>query len=254
MLRVFSSIRKNLLKENKTLRYLKYAVGEILLVIIGILIALQINNWNQNRLIRVEEREAVAGLLSDLSKDIETLDSRLRNLVSKQSRLKNMILIFSEGEVKDLEAFMGDLLRGTIFGWSQSTTRRSTYDDLLGAGNLGIIKDRGIRVQVSDYYREYELHHIRIDERETHYPNLVYQFVPKVGNSDGENYEWYPEYKPSEEEILLLTKSLLDSPLREHVNAEFNFGYFTTGVTERVQKQAKELKEVLLHYQKKIQN
>ena len=47
MIKLFRKIRQNLLSEGKTGRYLKYAIGEIVLVVIGILIALQINNWNE---------------------------------------------------------------------------------------------------------------------------------------------------------------------------------------------------------------
>lgn len=49
MIKFFRKIRQNLLSEGKTGKYLKYAIGEIILVVIGILIALQINNWNENR-------------------------------------------------------------------------------------------------------------------------------------------------------------------------------------------------------------
>jgi len=50
MIKVFRKIRQNLLSENKLSEYLLYAAGEIFLVVVGILIALQINNWNENRL------------------------------------------------------------------------------------------------------------------------------------------------------------------------------------------------------------
>jgi len=49
MIKFFRKIRQNLLIENKTGKYFKYVIGEIILVVIGILIALQINNWNENR-------------------------------------------------------------------------------------------------------------------------------------------------------------------------------------------------------------
>ena len=49
MIKFFRHIRKNLLNEGKTSKYLKYAIGEIILVVIGILIALQINNWNEKK-------------------------------------------------------------------------------------------------------------------------------------------------------------------------------------------------------------
>ena len=49
MLRFFKNIRQQLASENKVMAYLRYAIGEILLVVIGILIALQVNNWNELR-------------------------------------------------------------------------------------------------------------------------------------------------------------------------------------------------------------
>ncbi|NNC44454.1 MAG: hypothetical protein HKN99_01055 [Winogradskyella sp.] len=49
MIKFFRKIRYNLMEQNKTGKYFKYAIGEIILVVIGILIALQINNWNEQR-------------------------------------------------------------------------------------------------------------------------------------------------------------------------------------------------------------
>ena len=55
MIKFFRKIRQNLIMENKTSKYLKYAIGEIVLVVFGILIALQINNWNEDRKLKNEE-------------------------------------------------------------------------------------------------------------------------------------------------------------------------------------------------------
>lgn len=56
MIRFFRNIRQNLLKGGKTLNYFKYAIGEIVLVMVGILLALQVNNWNQNRINKHNEK------------------------------------------------------------------------------------------------------------------------------------------------------------------------------------------------------
>ncbi|MBR9847636.1 MAG: mechanosensitive ion channel [Algicola sp.] len=66
MIKFFKKIRHNLLSEGKTGKYLKYALGEIVLVVIGILIALQINNWNENRKTRKLEVQIYTELKSDL--------------------------------------------------------------------------------------------------------------------------------------------------------------------------------------------
>jgi len=66
MIKFFKNIRKNLLAEGKTSKYLKYAIGEIILVVIGILIALQINNWNENRKANIEEQRILETLYENL--------------------------------------------------------------------------------------------------------------------------------------------------------------------------------------------
>ncbi|QJP34652.1 hypothetical protein F0365_09730 [Nonlabens sp. Ci31] len=78
MIKFFRNIRKNLLNESKMTKYFKYAIGEIVLVVIGILIALQINNWNQNRLEMQEEQIG----LNQFYKDFEANDSIIKKGVT----------------------------------------------------------------------------------------------------------------------------------------------------------------------------
>ncbi|WP_339839569.1 DUF6090 family protein [uncultured Flavobacterium sp.] len=68
MIKFFRKIRKNMLSERKTVKYLKYAIGEIVLVVIGILIALQINNWNEHR----KQNETLHGIYQIIKEDIAT--------------------------------------------------------------------------------------------------------------------------------------------------------------------------------------
>lgn len=77
MIKFFRKIRQNLLIENKTGKYFKYAVGEIVLVVIGILIALQINNWNEERKEKEREKKMVRQLLDDTKNDSIFYNSRL---------------------------------------------------------------------------------------------------------------------------------------------------------------------------------
>ncbi len=77
MIKIFRKIRYNLFEKNKTGEYLKYAVGEIVLVMIGILLALQINNWNNDRIERKLESNILNEILVNLEKDVINLNSKI---------------------------------------------------------------------------------------------------------------------------------------------------------------------------------
>lgn len=88
MIKFFRNIRKNLLAQGKTTKYFKYAIGEIILVVIGILIALQINNWNEMRKSRVKEIEILKDFQKGLYFDIVQIDST----ISQYDRAKKAII------------------------------------------------------------------------------------------------------------------------------------------------------------------
>lgn len=77
MLRFFRQIRKKLIEQSQIRKYLLYALGEILLVVIGILIALQVNTWNQNRLDRIEERKMLANIHDEFVQNKKLLNTSL---------------------------------------------------------------------------------------------------------------------------------------------------------------------------------
>jgi hypothetical protein len=80
MIKFFRHIRQNLLNEGKTTKYFKYAIGEIILVVIGILIALQINNWNEKRKENRNLRDVYSNLLLDLKADSISYSLNLKDL------------------------------------------------------------------------------------------------------------------------------------------------------------------------------
>ena len=78
MIKFFRKIRQNLLSEGKTGKYFKYAFGEIVLVVVGILIALQINNWNENRKLNITTSEYIENLRSDIVQDTIGLNNLIQ--------------------------------------------------------------------------------------------------------------------------------------------------------------------------------
>jgi len=84
MLKFFRTIRKKLIEEDNVRKYLLYAIGEILLVVIGILIALQVNNWNENRLDRQLENKIIERLNSEFTDNLKDLQNVRVRLDSTQ--------------------------------------------------------------------------------------------------------------------------------------------------------------------------
>ena len=94
MIKFFRKIRQNLLTENKTGKYFKYAIGEIVLVMIGILLALQVSNWNQERKDRISERKLLDNIHRDFIQNKVSFDSLKAINYRGLNALKKMVALF----------------------------------------------------------------------------------------------------------------------------------------------------------------
>ncbi len=101
MIKFFRKIRQNLLTENKTGKYFKYAIGEIVLVIIGILIALSINNWNTNRILKSEEQNLLKDLRTEVKSNIESLTIAIEEHEKSYNAAQEFKSLFQDREVFD---------------------------------------------------------------------------------------------------------------------------------------------------------
>jgi hypothetical protein len=91
MIKFFRKIRQNLLMENKTAKYFKYAIGEIILVVIGILIALWINTLNQEKAQQKKIDSILVKIQNDILQDIDNADWLLENYMRKDSIYTRMM-------------------------------------------------------------------------------------------------------------------------------------------------------------------
>lgn len=151
MLRFFRSLRRKLIEEDNMNKYVWYALGEIFLVMVGILLALYVNNWNQERLIKLEETfilQSLRGDLEDARKEIKsTLDS---DLIIKD----DLELLISEGPDARIEFYLADSVEHKLYHalvyLNHELPVIQTYDDLKISGNTSIISNRNIRNAFAD--------------------------------------------------------------------------------------------------------
>ena len=92
MIKIFTKTRQTLLEENKTTKYFKYAIGEIVLVVIGILIALQINNWNENEIKGKKEKNLINQINFDLQNNKKELIEFRKRLKINKNGIDSLIV------------------------------------------------------------------------------------------------------------------------------------------------------------------
>ncbi len=148
MIKFFRKIRQRLLAEDKFSKYILYALGEILLVMIGILLALQINNWNQNRLNDIEEQRILIAISEELklSKFLFIRGSTVQEnkIQAAKNLLKEMQI---QNEKLDNEMLNEDIDRLTQRWLSGTPT--SIYDALIGSGDLKLINSEELRNELA---------------------------------------------------------------------------------------------------------
>lgn len=135
--------------ENRTGKYFKYAIGEIILVVIGILIAIQLNDLNENRKEHKKELYFLKQLQDDINLDIQYLtkqDTILGFFQSKQE--EGLEILLKAKSVKDILRL--DSL--FIYQWNNIEVNKKTYDEMLNTSGIYIIKNKELLNQLNDYY------------------------------------------------------------------------------------------------------
>jgi hypothetical protein len=157
MIKFFRKIRQKMLTENKFSKYLIYAIGEIVLVVIGILIALQINNANENRKSAKQENLYLKRLLSENRDDINTFKNNISDLEKGIETIEKLSLVLNSKDSNDekLIAAANDFFGyGSIYPIFSSST--STFDDLSSTGNLKDIRNSELRDELVKHYAKHK--------------------------------------------------------------------------------------------------
>lgn len=148
MIKIFRNIRKTLVNEGKTTNYLKYAIGEIALVMIGILLALQVNNWNEHRKLKIEE----VGLLQDIQSDLRASINEIDRNISYNSitvRNNRKILKYLKEDLP-YEATL-DTAFGQISNWDSPYFTFTAYETLKNKG-LELIQNDSLKKAIVNIY------------------------------------------------------------------------------------------------------
>jgi hypothetical protein len=152
MIKFFRKIRYDLMEKNKTGKYFKYAIGEVILVMIGILLALQVNNWNQIRRERIKESGYLERLKENILSDQKQFDLNV-DFYNQVFEYGNLAISYSNGEglgtTSNWEVLVAFFHASQIWPIIPTT---STYDELKSSGELSLIQSDNLRNSLSYYH------------------------------------------------------------------------------------------------------
>lgn len=152
MISLFRKIRQKFIEQDKVRSYMLYAIGEILLVVIGILIALQVNNWNEDR---KNQREAIAilkNLKSELREDFLMMAYTLERLEKRKAGadyLYQLITNDSGSLMIDSTAIVEALIRCSYI--HKFVPSFAVYNEIQNSGKLNLIKSDSIKIHLANY-------------------------------------------------------------------------------------------------------
>ena len=137
--------------ENKPMQYMRYAVGEIVLVVLGILIALQINNWNEERKSEHISKKYIEKIKNDIIVDTLEIDGLINLSNAHRQRIDNYYAFFKSKNWTINQII--DSCTSTGFDYIRYIPKNSTYSDMLSSGNSNLL-DESIRKELSELMQD----------------------------------------------------------------------------------------------------
>ena len=196
------------MEKNKTGKYFKYAIGEVVLVVIGILIALQINNWNENKKSKQQELIILENVLQDLKNDKVGLNNIIERRVSKAESAKIMASYYEGVEIEKLSDYYSHWTN--VLYWEAHYPRNIAFKELVNSGKVSIIMNAEIRNSLLDINASYEeLFSVREHMYDDYGIYLYNPFSKIIDYGDGIEVWSNPntEIELSEEDVVVALKS-----------------------------------------------
>ncbi|MEM9000637.1 MAG: DUF6090 family protein [Bacteroidota bacterium] len=154
MIKFFRKIRQKLLQENRFSKYLLYAIGEIILVVIGILIALQINNWNEERKAKEKEAQLIEDLHVEFQKNYNELQMDLKRLETVERSNAQLLTLLQDPDPSISEIELNRLISK---GLSTPTWNPSFFvmEELKKSGGFAQLSNTALKNALLDWERYY---------------------------------------------------------------------------------------------------
>lgn len=176
MLRFLRQLRLKQISGKQFRRYFLYALGEVLLVVIGILLALQIDSWNNNRILKKKELLYLKEIQVSLQDDLELIGNSIEFNHRKDSAINGCLTRMLEAD-SNLEA-MNEISKNmpVLADYMAFTQNRVAFDNMLSAENIDLVSSDTLRTLISRYYSQENL----LDGTQERVKELTRNFVDHI--------------------------------------------------------------------------
>ncbi|MEM9362641.1 MAG: DUF6090 family protein [Bacteroidota bacterium] len=151
MVSFFRGIRQKLLIEKRFSKYVFYAIGEIVLVVIGILIALQINNYSEQKKERNKEQILLSNLSKDVALDIQQIENNTAISRDRLKRLDSLIRLLKNPDSVDTASFIRQSYEFVFDQYFKSNS--GIFDEAVSSGKMSFVQNESLRQDIFNYYR-----------------------------------------------------------------------------------------------------
>ena len=225
MIKFFRRIRYDLMEKNKTGKYFKYAIGEIILVVIGILIALQINNCNEKRKVAAEEHLLLSNLSLSFERKLEELENKNAGRTKNIQQINKLLDIISTKELsvpdEDIYGYLGDL-----FIWFAVNEEFSVIDMLYSSGSINTISNDLLKAKLIEWPDKMEE---MLEEQRVVQELVVKELNPLIRNyvSSANTFNSFMRNENPEEE-------LINSPFPNNIMGLLSDRQFESLISEKL--------------------
>lgn len=225
---------------------LQWLFGETLVVVLGVLIALSLDDYWTDRQERELELQYVDRIIADVRADIDYVDNTIRDLWIQKLQILDAIAPIVRGNEPipgDLESFLRNVALGGIGGASSTRwVTSTTFDDLRSTGNLRLIRDAELRRKIARYYDDFDTLYSRARDRKSGYVSYVHSLLPAELREDM-NFSAMQDFG-----IDRALEHFTSTEFQSLLNQEYNYTFFVqrTDFSSAGKRLAKELEDYML--------
>jgi len=211
---------------------------ELAIVFLGVLIALLVDGWNEGRIQRGVELDYLQRIAADVDEDQRSLGDLATALDAKLDAIGTLL---ESPSASDDQVLLEEIVTASSAGFGVLQGNQTTFEDLRGTGNLGLVSDPSLRTEIVAYYESWRFNAARVEARRSELPPAVYSLLPSSAFSTDVYFDAPAHTVPSDFDREAVLAFLSSEVGRAALRAEANYGRFFRGVVRDLSSQAARL-------------